>query len=155
MGKLQFGLEKFCISAISTKLSAKLSDYLPQVHKQAHKPVFLKRMGGYMSSVKGIDSSTGAGAHIEFGNLARFIPEPRSRISASFGSVLSGIGRLVGGAASGVARFSGAELPSELTDLINQQMSLQIQMQQVSMISNIEKSKHETRMAPIRNIRVG
>lgn len=42
----------------------------------------------------------------------------------------------------------------EFKDLIQMQLDAQKEMQQTSMLSNIEKSKHETSMAPIRNIRV-
>ena len=40
-------------------------------------------------------------------------------------------------------------------DLINKQIEAQQQMQLVSFVSNIEKSRHETQMAAIRNVRVG
>ena len=43
----------------------------------------------------------------------------------------------------------------EYMALINAQLEAQRQMQLVSLYSNIEKSKHETQMAAVRNIRAG
>lgn len=40
------------------------------------------------------------------------------------------------------------------SDLIATQMEMQKEMQVTSMVSNIEKSKHESKMSAIRNIRV-
>lgn len=88
------------------------------------------------------------GAHISSGGLARFIPEPRSNLS--FQSVLQGVGSLLSG---GVSSIAG--LDSNYQELLLLQMQTQQEMQTVSMISNIEKSKHETQMAAVRNIRVG
>lgn len=39
--------------------------------------------------------------------------------------------------------------------LIEQQIRVQTEQQQVTLISNVEKSRHESRMAAVRNIRVG
>ena len=47
------------------------------------------------------------------------------------------------------------ELSGSNAELIAAQVEIQKEMQITSMISNIEKSKHETKMTPIRNIRVG
>jgi hypothetical protein len=40
-------------------------------------------------------------------------------------------------------------------DLLDKQIEIQLQMQLVTLESNIEKSRHETQMAAIRNIRAG
>lgn len=61
---------------------------------------------------------------------------------ASTASTLVGIGSSV---------IDGAGI----TNLLNQQIQIQQVMQTVSMISNVERSKHEIEMAPIRNMRVG
>ena len=42
----------------------------------------------------------------------------------------------------------------EFQELIDKQIEVQTEMQQVSFTSNIERSRHETNMAAIRNIRV-
>lgn len=39
--------------------------------------------------------------------------------------------------------------------LINRQIEAQEQMQQANFLSNLERTKHEISMAPIRNIRLG
>ena len=80
-------------------------------------------------------------------SLARFQPEPRNRLGLDFGSVLSSV---VGAASS---TLTGVD-PGYVA-LLNKQIETQQQMQLVSMESNIEKSKHETQMAAIRNVRVG
>lgn len=80
-------------------------------------------------------------------SLERFQPEPKNRLGLDFSAVLNGV---VGAAAS---TFSGVD-PGYVA-LINKQIETQQQMQLVSMESNIEKSKHETQMAAIRNVRVG
>ena len=83
--------------------------------------------------------------------LERYLPEPKSRLGLDFKSVLSSV-------AGVVQTASGANLTGidpGYVDLINKQIETQQQMQLVSMESNIEKSKHETQMAAIRNIRVG
>ena len=47
------------------------------------------------------------------------------------------------------------DISPEYKDLLTLQMKVQQEMQTLSMESNIEKSKHETQMSAIRNIRVG
>jgi len=81
-------------------------------------------------------------------SLGRFIPEPRTSPAVSFSSVLSRAGSLLG---AGLGAATGIE--SQFQGLIDQQIALQIQMQLVSLHSNIEKSRHETAMAAIRNVR--
>jgi len=96
------------------------------------------------------DVSTKLGAYIETGALGRFIPEPRSRAGQIFRSVLNGVSSMFGRAAGGIAGIDPG-----YQELLNRQIEAQQQMQLVSLESNIEKSKHETQMAAIRNIRVG
>lgn len=90
------------------------------------------------------------GANLIGSTLSRFIPEPKTRASTSFSSVLGGVGGALGQAAGAVTGID----PSYV-DLLNKQVEIQTQMQLVNFHSNIEKSKHETLMAPVRNIRVG
>ena len=102
-----------------------------------------------MSVVDGIPGGVTAALYPISQGLARFIPEPKSRAGSGFQNILSG--------ASNVLSAFGAEvsgLPIDMMALINQQIEIQLQMQTVSMISNLAKSEHETRMAAIRNIRV-
>ena len=99
-----------------------------------------------MSSVGDITGSIGAGT----GLLSRFLPEPRSRAGLSFGGVLKSVGSAIGSIAPGLDGINPV-----FVELINKQIQTQYEMQIVSFESNIEKSKHETQMAAIRNIRVG
>lgn len=92
---------------------------------------------------------TDVGAQLLLGNLGRFIPTPKSSVSG-FGKVL----RTAGDALKSVSSTM-VGIDPEYRSLIEKQIEVQTQMQLVSMESNIEKSKHETQMAPIRNIRVG
>lgn len=102
-----------------------------------------------MSSVESTTNTLGA--HIDSGTLGRFIPEPASNAGRIFRGVLGGVasvaGQVLGGTASG--------LNSEDQSLLQLQVEMQKEMQLMTMYSNIEKSRHETQMAAIRNIRVG
>lgn len=99
-----------------------------------------------MESVNGIRFNSA----LPVSEFARFLPEPKSRVGAVMGNVLSTVGSLMAG---GATQFSGID-PTYM-ELLNQQIEVQQQMQLISMHSNIEKSKHETQMAAIRNLRVG
>ena len=78
--------------------------------------------------------------------LLRFIPEPKSRLASTFGNVLQGIGSAVSGVGSGL-------IDPTYQSLINKQIEVQQQLQLVSMESNIERSRHESKMAAVRNLR--
>ena len=56
---------------------------------------------------------------------------------------------------AGVETIAGVDMGNigELRELIELQIQVQGQMQAISMLSNIEKDKHESRMAAIRNLR--
>lgn len=90
------------------------------------------------------------GAQIDTGGLGKFIPEPKSRVGFDFGALVRGAGSVIGQATSAVTGMDPI-----YSDLLQKQIEVQQQMQIVSMESNIEKSKHETQMAAIRNVRVG
>ncbi len=81
------------------------------------------------------------------GELSRYLPEP-----SGSGGLFS---KLLAGAASLGSVFAGGSLDGTYAALLNQQIQAQMQMQLLSFESNIEKSKHETQMAAIRNMRVG
>ncbi len=82
------------------------------------------------------------------GNLDRFSPEPKSTLSTAFQKVLGGVSSFLGSGAT-----SALGINADYQSLINKQLEVQQQMQLVSLHSNIEKSKHESRMAAIRNVR--
>jgi hypothetical protein len=69
------------------------------------------------------------------------------------GAAAQGIGGLVGLGAG--AALGGGGIEGQYLVLLQEQMRQQQQMQLVSLHSNIEKSKHETQMAAIRNVRAG
>lgn len=90
-----------------------------------------------------IPSSTNTG-------LNRISPEPKNRLGNSFASMLK--------TAAGTLLDTGTDMlgiNSEYASLLQMQIDAQKDLQVVSMLSNVEKSKHETQMAAIRNIRVG
>lgn len=97
-----------------------------------------------------VTGSISAGGTAATSEIIRFMPEPESRIGSAFRSVLQGVGSALN---SGAALAGGIEPGYQ--DLINKQIEVQQQMQLVTFYSNIEKSKHETQMAAVRNLRVG
>ena len=84
------------------------------------------------------------------GGTRRYLPEPKSSHDQTFGQVM----RAIGNGLDGGVRSLGLGIDTQFLGLLQQQLHAQQQMQSVSMSSNIEKSKHETNMSPIRNIRV-
>ncbi len=74
------------------------------------------------------------------------IPEPKNSNGSTFNNVLS--------AASGIAS-SVIGIDPQYQQLLQTQMHMQEQMQQVSLVSNIERSRHESKMAAVRNVRTG
>ena len=84
--------------------------------------------------------------------LNRIAPKPP--VSATYQAAKDLASKVVGTAAD-VITAGGTQLNSDYSNLIQQQIEVQKQMMVTSMISNVEKSKHETQMAPVRNIRVG
>ena len=72
------------------------------------------------------------------GGVARYAPAPIS----SFASQLT-------------SSSSAVDIAPEYRDLLQKQLQSQTELQQVTLYSNIERSQHESRMAAVRNIRVG
>ncbi len=98
-----------------------------------------KKLGGNMSTVRQIMSGLG-------GTLSSLTPEPKNGNGISFGSVLDTVGDVAG---------SMIGIDPGYASLLQTQMHMQQQMQQVSLVSNIMRSKHESKMAAIRNVRTG
>lgn len=92
-------------------------------------------------------------------DLERFQPEPLSDSSINFQDVLSTVGNVAGSvlrSATGVSFSTGvAGVDSDYAAILNKQIALQEQMMMVSMQSNLIKTEHETKMAPVRNLRAG
>ncbi|MCB0317391.1 MAG: hypothetical protein KDD56_01445 [Bdellovibrionales bacterium] len=76
------------------------------------------------------------------------VPEPESSISNTFGDVL----RSAASVASTATGIGG--VGAEIYTLLDQQIEVQREMQTITMLSNIERSKHEMKMGPIRNMRI-
>ena len=87
-------------------------------------------------------------SRLDVGELARFIPEPKSTVMTGFKDVLQTVGNTFGSV------LGGGQMGSDYAGLIQEQIRQQTQMQIVSLISNTEKSKHETAMTPLRNLSV-
>ncbi|RMG40804.1 MAG: hypothetical protein D6719_09915 [Candidatus Dadabacteria bacterium] len=88
------------------------------------------------------------GGLLNSSRLTKMGPQPQSKVGQVFSRVFQNIRSLAGGVESVTMDIS-----PEYAALIEKQMEMQQQIQNVSMLSNIEKSKHESRMAAIRNIR--
>ena len=80
---------------------------------------------------------------------AQYLPEPKLSTRQVFDGIFSTISKVasVGGVPSAAT--------GDFASLINQQIEAQKELQSTTMVSNIERSKHETKMSAIRNIRVG
>ena len=91
----------------------------------------------------------------EFRTAQNCIHEPAGSGVGSFKdvwqTVINAGGALLSSVISGQA---GKIFNNSGSDLIAAQVEMQKEMQVTSMVSNIEKSKHESKMAAIRNIRV-
>ena len=86
---------------------------------------------------------------LDTSHLQRFIPEPKGGLGLSFRKILEGVK-----AAAGKGEGSLGEMPSELSELLAMQMEMQEQMMRISMISNVSRTEHETKMAAVRNMRL-
>ena len=81
----------------------------------------------------------------------KYLPEPATTGVGMFRDVITAAGSVSGSLVGNVARtITGGSFE----DLISQQIHIQQELQTATMMSNTEKSKHEAKMAPIRNIRV-
>lgn len=93
----------------------------------------------------------------------QYLPEPATQGVGTFGDVLTAVGSVAGKAVTSTTSLLGGDY-SDLTDIVNSnsdfkellgiQIAAQRELQAVSMVSNVEKSKHEAQMAAVRNIRV-
>lgn len=81
---------------------------------------------------------------------ASYLPEPATAGTSMFQEIVDVAQNVATKAVGGVS----TEATGSFADLIQLQIQAQEEMQTTSMVSNIEKSKHETKMAAIRNIRV-
>jgi hypothetical protein len=87
--------------------------------------------------------------------LNRLTPEPQNSLGSKVADSLNNIVSTLSSNFIPNMSTLPAGLNPEYTSLLNRQMEVQMQMQSVSMESNIERSKHEAQMTPIRNLRLG
>ncbi|MCB0325337.1 MAG: hypothetical protein KDD69_17260 [Bdellovibrionales bacterium] len=76
-------------------------------------------------------------------NAVHYLPEPLAQGVDFAGSLLRS------------DNTTTIEFSDSAQELINRQIEVQLELQQVTFVSNIERSEHEGRMAAVRNIRVG
>ena len=84
-----------------------------------------------------------------------YLPEPSTSGVGVFKDIwqtVLGIGSSVLGTA--ISGSVGQSINGSSSDLIATQVEMQKEMQVTSMVSNIEKSKHESKMSAIRNIKI-
>lgn len=81
-------------------------------------------------------------------SLGRFIAQPRNRLGTTFGKVME----VASAAVKSAGAISGVD--GDYAAILQQQMEMQRQMMTVSMISNVERTRHETNMVGVRNMRV-
>ena len=84
-------------------------------------------------------------------NAQNFLPEPRISNSPLVNNVIDAAAS-IGESAVGAA--SGDLMLGKFEELLQVQIKAQEEMQSTNMVSNLERSRHESKMAPIRNIRL-
>lgn len=97
-----------------------------------------------LSNVSPLLSDVGSAA-------AKYLPEPAVTGVGLFQDAVE----LVKDVGSAVVDNAASLGSASSYDLIQLQIQAQQEMQATTMVSNIEKSKHESKMSAIRNIRVG
>ena len=80
---------------------------------------------------------------------AKYLPEPATNGIGMFRDIIQGVTGF-GADVGGVPDVASGDF----ADLIHLQIDTQRELQSTTMISNIERSKHESKMSAIRNIRV-
>lgn len=101
-----------------------------------------------MNGVDQVTPSSPAGGEI-VDSAASYLPEPSSTGIGAFADILN--------TAKGIASEVGGvplEVTGGLSELLQTQMQFQMEMAAINLVSNIERSKHESKMSVIRNIRV-
>lgn len=81
---------------------------------------------------------------------AHYLPEPATGSGQLFQDVLNSVASVGSSIVGGIPAVATGDFAS----LIQLQLEAQREMQSTTMVSNIEKSKHESKMAAVRNIRV-
>jgi len=98
-----------------------------------------------MSVTDGISSLATSTADV----VNNYVFKPGTSASSLVGDVTDFVKEVTGASVGGVS----TEAVGDFAELINLQIQVQQEMQTVTMVSNIEKSKHESKMAALRNVR--
>jgi hypothetical protein len=89
-------------------------------------------------------------------NLTRFVPIPNHASKINFNQILNGVGNVATTALNNAASLmtgGASSIDPTYQIFLEKQMYFQEQMLQVSLVSNTEKTSHDTKMAAVRNIR--
>jgi hypothetical protein len=92
------------------------------------------------------------GLQPEGSSMLRYAPEPHSTLGKWVQAATSTVANMATTALTGNPMLDSA---ADFQQLIQTQIQVQRDMQIYTMVSNLERSKHETEMAPVRNMRVG
>ena len=79
---------------------------------------------------------------------ASYLPEPATKASGLFYDVLDSVASFGKSAIGGV----GGDVFGDYKSLLEEQMRVHAEMQSMTLASNIERSKHDTKMVALRNI---
>jgi len=87
-------------------------------------------------------------------NTAKYLPEPATTGVGTFRDAMDLVGQVGGSLARTALGASVPGFPSaDFAELIAVQLEVQRELQTTTMVANVEKTRHESKMAPIRNIR--
>ena len=88
--------------------------------------------------------------------LRRYLPLPATKGVGAFRDFAEVLGRVSNTVGSLISAGGGSSAidASNFQQLINEQVKLQYDLQKFSLASNLERSKHETKMSVLRNTRV-
>jgi len=92
------------------------------------------------------------GVQPQSSSMLRYAPEPQSGVGSWLKTAASTVANVATAAFTGNPMIDSAQ---DFQQLISTQIQVQRDMQLYTMISNLERSRHETEMAPVRNMRVG
>lgn len=94
------------------------------------------------------NSATGATAELS-SSAQEYTPEPAVTGTGMFSDVMDAVGTVAEAGLSGIP----LSMAGDYAPLLALQLKMQQELEATTMLSNIEKTKHEAKMASIRNIR--
>ncbi len=106
-----------------------------------------------MDSINSVSSNAGQ-------VLNRYLAQPSSNVQVRSNTSGTGMSQTFQQALGAVAKVASTSIPGlagvspEYSSMIQAQVEMQEQMMKVTLITNVERTRHETKMAPVRNTRV-